>query len=153
MVKTKEEKETYKRIYCIHTSFNIFADLQRIGCVMSQLQQPILLIRLSQLPARLKVVYKATADMSCIILMNKVIGHQLGVWMSFFPVCKLVHAFLDSVSKVEGSISGKSFRKTGRRNSMKGTMINTVKGTSRKRSAQVLISCKHRKTGQIELKV
>lgn len=53
------------------------------------------------------------------------------------------HAFLDSVSKVEGNISGKSLRKTGRRNSMKGTMINTMKGTRRNRSAQVLISCKH----------
>lgn len=52
-------------------------------------------------------------------------------------VCRWTHAFLDSVSKVEGSISGKSFRKTGRRNSMKGTMMNTVKGTRRKRSAQV----------------
>lgn len=54
------------------------------------------------------------------------------------------HAFLDSVSKVEGNISGKSLRKTGRRNSIKGTMINTMKGTRRNRSAQVLISCKHR---------
>lgn len=58
-------------------------------------------------------------------------------------VCTWTHAFLDSVSKVEGNISGKSLRKTGRRNSMKGTMINTMKGTRRNRSAQVLISCKH----------
>lgn len=59
-------------------------------------------------------------------------------------VCTWTHAFLDSVSKVEGNISGKSLRKTGRRNSIKGTMINTMKGTRRNRSAQVLNSCKHR---------
>ena len=53
--------------------------------------------------------------------------------------CKL--AFLDSVSKVDGSISGKSLRKTGSRNSMKGTMMKTMKGTRRNRSAQVLSSC------------
>lgn len=45
-----------------------------------------------------------------------------------------------SVSKVEGSISGKSLRKTGSRNSMKGTMMKTMKGSRRNRSAHVLIS-------------
>jgi len=42
---------------------------------------------------------------------------------------------------VEGNISGKSLRKTGSRNSMKGTMMKRMKGTRRNRSAQVLKSC------------
>ncbi|TNN66851.1 hypothetical protein EYF80_022920 [Liparis tanakae] len=47
--------------------------------------------------------------------------------------------------EVEGNISGKSLRKTGRRNSMNGTMMNTVKGTRRNRSAQVRNSWKHKR--------
>lgn len=57
--------------------------------------------------------------------------------------------FFDSVSNVEGSISGKSFKNTGNRNSMKGTMTNTRKGTSRKRSAHVRSSCTEKSTPEI----
>lgn len=46
--------------------------------------------------------------------------------------------FLDCVSKVDGSMLGKSFSATGSRNSMKGTIMNTRKGRSLKTSAQVL---------------
>lgn len=59
------------------------------------------------------------------------------------PKIDLMHravsiTFLDWVSKVDGSMLGKSFRATGSRNSMKGTMINTRKGRSLKTSAHVL---------------
>ena len=64
-------------------------------------------------------------------------------------LCKCKHAFLDSVSKVDGSISGKSLRKTGSRNSMKGTMMKTMKGTRRNRSAQVLSSCEDTGTSRV----
>lgn len=46
--------------------------------------------------------------------------------------------FFDCVSKVDGSMLGKSFSATGSRNSMKGTMMNTRKGRSLKTSAHVL---------------
>lgn len=46
--------------------------------------------------------------------------------------------FFDCVSKVDGSMLGKSFKATGSRNSMKGTMMNTRKGRSLKTSAHVL---------------
>lgn len=46
--------------------------------------------------------------------------------------------FFDWVSKVDGSMLGKSFKATGSRNSMKGTMMNTRKGRSLKTSAHVL---------------
>jgi len=43
--------------------------------------------------------------------------------------------------KVDGNILGKSFKKTGRRNSIKGTRMNTANGTNLKISAVVLVSC------------
>jgi hypothetical protein len=43
--------------------------------------------------------------------------------------------------KVEGSILGNSFRKTGNRNSIKGTIMNTATGTSLNMSAVVRVSC------------
>ena len=46
--------------------------------------------------------------------------------------------FFDCVSKVDGNMLGKSFRATGSRNSMKGTMMKTRKGRSLKTSAHVL---------------
>ena len=46
-----------------------------------------------------------------------------------------------AVSKVEGSIPGKSLRATGSRNSMKGTIMNTENGNRRKRSLVVLTNC------------
>lgn len=49
---------------------------------------------------------------------------------------------LDWVSNVDGSMLGKSFTATGRRNSMKGTTTKTRKGTRRKRSAQIRRNCK-----------
>lgn len=61
---------------------------------------------------------------------------------------RTAQTFFDSVSNVEGSISGKSFKNTGNRNSMKGTTINTRKGTSRKRSAQVLSNCTKKSTAE-----
>ena len=54
------------------------------------------------------------------------------------------HTFLDLSSKVLGSILGKSLIATGSRNSMNGMIKNTVKGTSRKRSATVLRNCVER---------
>lgn len=48
------------------------------------------------------------------------------------------YTFLDFVSKVDGSMLGKSFRATGSRNSINGTMIKTRKGRSRNKSAHVL---------------
>lgn len=46
--------------------------------------------------------------------------------------------FFDCVSKVDGSMLGKSFRATGSRNSINGTMMKTRKGRSLKTSAHVL---------------
>jgi len=45
--------------------------------------------------------------------------------------------FFDLSSKVLGNILGKTLTTTGRRNSMKGTTINTRNGTSLNRSATV----------------
>lgn len=53
-------------------------------------------------------------------------------------------AFLDFVSNVDGSMLGKSLSATGRRNSMKGTMMKTRKGRSLKTSAHVLRNCVER---------
>lgn len=49
--------------------------------------------------------------------------------------------FLDAVSNWLGSMPGKSFRATGRRNSMNGTMMKTEKGTSLNRSEAVRVNC------------
>lgn len=49
--------------------------------------------------------------------------------------------FLDCVSKVDGSMFGKSFSTTGSRNSINGTMMKTRKGRRRKTSAHVLKNC------------
>lgn len=57
---------------------------------------------------------------------------------SFFSLSSL----MDWVSNVDGSMLGKSFTTTGSRNSMKGTITNTRKGTRRKRSAQIRRNCK-----------
>jgi hypothetical protein len=43
--------------------------------------------------------------------------------------------------KVEGSMLGNSLKKTGSKNSINGTIINTAKGTRRNISAVVLKSC------------
>lgn len=53
---------------------------------------------------------------------------------------------MDWVSKVDGSMLGKSFTTTGSRNSMKGTTMKTRKGTRRKRSAQMRRNCKGRRS-------
>ena len=43
--------------------------------------------------------------------------------------------------KLDGNMLGNSFRNTGSKNSMNGTMMKTAKGTSLNMSAVVLVSC------------
>jgi len=43
--------------------------------------------------------------------------------------------------KVDGNILGKSFKKTGSKNSINGTRMNTANGTNLKISAVVRVSC------------
>lgn len=56
---------------------------------------------------------------------------------------------MDSLSKVDGNMSGKSFRNTGIRNSIKGTIMNTINGTKRKTSAHVLKSWRDKRMSNI----
>lgn len=62
---------------------------------------------------------------------------------------KILYTFLDSLSKVDGNMSGKSFRNTGIRNSIKGTIMNTINGTKRKTSAHVLKSWRDKRMSNI----
>ena len=63
---------------------------------------------------------------------------QLGVAYKFSRTCTC--SFILSL-KVDGNIFGNNLRNTGSKNSMNGTMIKTAKGTSRKMSAVVRVSC------------
>lgn len=75
----------------------------------------------------------------------------LAVYALFLPVCGIrgekkikIERFLTAAylsSNVEGSIVGNNFKATGRRNSMKGTIINTEKGMSRSKSCVVRFNC------------
>ena len=63
-------------------------------------------------------------------------------YSSFALSClRILVSLWSDVVKVDGSIPGNSFKATGRRNSMKGTRMNTENGTRRNRSDTVRTSC------------
>lgn len=61
-----------------------------------------------------------------------------------FRACFSLSSFSVAVWKVDGNIPGKNLIATGRRTSMKGTIIKTEKGISRNMSPVVLTSCKQK---------
>lgn len=84
------------------------------------------------------VVVEVGALLGCCWMM--VSCRNLAISRRIFSSLRFFSSSANLSSNVEGSMLGKSLRATGRRNSMKGTMIKTENGISLSKSPDVLLS-------------